>query len=533
MVTCCGCPYFKKLLEESRVCRVHLDNGTVLWVAAERLLQVQAVFTEAKYIPEIKPIATSELDDPLRELIRSRLEGSGPVTIKQIAEPLGLSLVSVEVALLNLEQEGFVVQGYFSELSGENTDIEWCERRLLARIHRYTISRLRSEIKPVSIADYMRFLFDWQGLTEKGEGLEAVASVLQQLEGYSAAASAWETDILPVRIDLYTQDLLETLCATGRFSWLRLHISPQEADKKKSSPIRLTPISLLQRHHLPDWKVFSKATSAVTLSTYADKIARALDSKGALFFTDLVMQTGLLRTQVENALGELVSWGLVTSDGFAGLRALITPTNKLPRFSGRKGRDVGGSPFDRAGRWALVVPLESLEAEPTEAQPYSMVDSDSIETIAHTLLLRYGVVFRRVLNRETGLPPWRDLLRVYWRMEARGEIRGGRFVQGVSGEQFALPNAIGSLRKVRRQEKAGDLIAISAADPLNLTGTLIPGDKVSIASNKHIVFRDGIPIAVQHKQQLDYLCELDEQTQWNARLLLNSGVGTRGGLRMH
>ena len=194
---------------------------------------------------------------------------------------------------------------------------------------------------------------------------------------------------------------------------------------------------------------------------------------------------------------------------------------------------MGGSPFDRAGRWALIVPLESLEAEQEESQPYSMVDSDAIETIAHTLLMRYGVVFRRVLYRETGLPPWRDLLRVYWRMEARGEIRGGRFVQGVSGEQFALPDAIGSLRKIRKLEKNGDLIAISAADPLNLTGTLIPGDKVSIASNKHIVFRDGIPIAVQHKQQLDYLCELDEKTQWDTRLVLTSGLGTRGGLRAH
>jgi len=526
-------PLFKKLLKESRVCRVYLPHGTVLWVAAERLLQIKAVFTDAKIAPDIKPIDTAELEDPLRELVRSRLEGLGPVTIRQIAELLGLSLVSVEVALLNLEQEGFVVQGYFSEMASSDTDIEWCERRLLARIHRYTINRLRSEIKPVSIADYMRFLFDWQSLTEKGEGLEAVASVLQQLEGYSAAAGSWETDILPARIDLYTQDLLETLCATGRFSWLRLHVSPQEDDKKKRSPIRLTPISLLQRHHLPDWKVFTKTAGTVSLSAYAQKIATALDTKGALFFTDLVMQTGLLRTQVENALGELVSWGLVTSDGFAGLRALITPTNKLPRFSGRRGRGAAGSPFDRAGRWSLIVPLESLENDADDVQSFSMIDSESIETIAHTLLMRYGVVFRRVLDRETALPAWRDLLRVYWRMEARGEIRGGRFVQGVSGEQFALPDALGSLRKIRRQDKNGDLIAISAADPLNLTGTLIPGEKVSIASNKHIVFRDGIPIAVQHKQQLDYLCELDEKTQWDARLVLSSGLGTRGGLRVH
>lgn len=524
-------PLFKSLLKTSRACRVSLNNATVLWVAAERLLQVQSVFPEAKWKPAIDAVPTIELDDPLRELIRSRLEGVGPVTISNIAEPLGLSVTSVEVALLNLEQEGFVVQGYFSDMAVGSTDIEWCERRLLARIHRYTINRLRSEIQAVSVADYMRFLFDWQGLVEKGEGLEAVASVLQQLEGYSVAASAWESDILPARIDLYTQDLLETLCATGRFSWLRLHISPQDADKKKSSPVRLTPVSLIQRHHLPDWKAYSKSVSAISLSAYAQKVATALDSKGALFFTDLVMQTGLLRTQVENALGELVSWGLVTSDGYAGLRALITPSNKLPRFSGRRGRGLGGSPFDRAGRWALIMPLEYVQEESKETVPIE--DNEALEVIAHTLLLRYGVVFRRVLDRETGLPPWRDLLRVYWRMEARGEIRGGRFVQGVSGEQFALPEAISSLRKIKRQEKTGELMAISASDPLNLVGTLIPGDKVSMGSQRHIVFRDGIPVAVQHKQQLSYLCELDQKTQWDTRLLLSQSIGTRGGLRSH
>jgi ATP-dependent Lhr-like helicase len=305
-------------------------------------------------------------------------------------------------------------------------------------------------------------------------------------------------------------------------------VKNQNDEKYKNPPIRLTPVCLLQRHHLPEWKEFAQHIATGRLSSPAQKVAELLDTKGALFFTDLVMQSGLLRTQVEIALGELASWGLVSSDGFAGLRALITPSSKLPRFSGRRGRAAVSSPFDRAGRWSLLFsPKAADDHEPVVAT------DDAIELVAHTLLLRYGVVFRRVLERETSLPPWRDLLRVYWRMEARGEIRGGRFVKGVSGEQFALPEGLGSLRKIQRQEKSGDLVVISASDPLNLTGTLLPCEKVAIASNKHIVFRDGVPIAVQHKQDIDYLCELDEQTQWDARLLLSRQSASRGSSRAH
>ncbi len=526
-------PLFKKLVKDKRACRAILTNKTVLWVAAERLSQVQAVFTEATLKPEIAAVANQDLEEPLRELIRSRMEGLGPVSIAQLADPLGLPHTAIQVALLNLEQEGFVVQGYFTDGKAQaDNPIEWCERRLLARIHRYTISRLRSEIEPVSIADYMRFLFDWQGLTDKGEGLEALAGILQQLEGYSSAAGAWENDILPARIDLYTQDMLETLCVTGRFSWLRLHTTTAQGEsKQKSPPVRLTPISIVQRHHVLEWKVFCKTASEQNLSNPAKKVIQLLNAKGALFFADLVAQSGLLRTQLETVLGELVSWGLISSDGFAGLRVLITPSNKLPRFSGRRGRGIQGSPFDRAGRWSLISPVDEMGEIISSAE--TIPESDALEMIAHTLLSRYGVVFRRVLDKETGLPPWRDLLRVYWRMEARGEIRGGRFVSGVSGEQFAFQDAIGSLRKIRRADKKGDLVTISACDPLNLTGTLLPGAKVPISNSRQIVFRDGVPIATQSKQQIEFLCDLDEQTQWNARMLLNNIQGHRSASRSH
>ena len=269
-------PLFKKLIKDKRTCRVVLENQSILWVAAERLAQVMAVFPSATVIPNLALMTNKDLDDPLRELVRSRLEGLGPVTVADLADPLGLSHNAIQVALINLEQEGFVVQGRFTKntLLAEH-DVEWCERRLLARIHRYTISRLRSEIEPVSLSDYMRFLFDWQGLNEKSEGLESLARVLQQLEGYSAAASAWENDILPARIDLYTQDMLETLCVTGRFSWLRLHTTATQSEsKQKNSPVSVTPISLVQRHHLLDWKVFCKTTSEQHLSSSANKVIR-------------------------------------------------------------------------------------------------------------------------------------------------------------------------------------------------------------------------------------------------------------------
>ena len=520
--------FFNKLATERRACRVTLQNDRILWVTAERLQQVKAGLHIKEISPNITPMPCEELEEPIKELVRSRLEGIGPTTVTAIAEPLGLKASNIDIALINLEQEGFVVQGKFSH--GLNSlEVEWCERRLLARIHRYTINRLRSEIEPVSISDYMRFLFDWQGLIDKGEGVEALAVILQQLEGFSAAAGAWESDILAARIDLYTNDMLETLCVTGRFSWLRLQTSVSSGEVKQTlSPIQMTPVTLVQRHHLLDWKFHSKQISQEYLSDSAKRVLRLLSSRGALFFSDIVIQSGLLRTQVEDVLGELVSWGLVNSDGFSGLRALITPSNKLPRFAGRKKTT---SPFDNAGRWSLIIPTD-YEGKLVDLTN-TVEAEDSLEMIAHTLLLRYGLVFRRVLDRESGLPPWRDLLRVYWRMEARGEIRGGRFVTGVSGEQFALPEAIRRLRTLKRLEPSNELVSISACDPLNMTGVLLPGPKVPISNSRQLVFRGGTLIAVQSKKQIDFIGEIDEKTQWDAKVLLTQHVKPKRSIRAH
>ncbi len=249
--------------------------------------------------------------------------------------------------------------------------------------------------------------------------------------------------------------------------------------------------------------------SRIKLSGSAQRVLDWMRANGACFFLDLVQGTGMLRTQVETTLGELTNWGMVTSDSFAGLRALVTPQSRRPRFAARRGRRQSASPFDLAGRWSLLTQPDGGEADPQD-----------FEFLAHVLLRRYGVVFRKLLERESVLIPWRDLLRVYWRMEARGEIRGGRFVEAVAGEQFALPEALGTLRKVRRGAQTDDLIPVSAVDPVNLAGTLLPGERIAASLNNRILFHNGLPIAVQSGDALQFLRELDQELAWQARILL-------------
>lgn len=494
--------YFKQLTEQSRATQLLIPDGESVWIAAERLETFQKLFPQAVIQPKISAVTQDDdnisLDQALTEIIRSRLEGLGPVTVVQLALPLAVEPAKIEMALLSLEQEGFVVRGHFTHPDGE---VEWCERRLLARIHRYTQNRLRKEIEPVTRADFMRFLFSWHSLDEKMQGPDALLAILHQLEGYSIPAQLWHSDILPARIDLYSSSLLESLTLSGQLSWLRLNVTINQ-DKQKSAPVRMTPIALVQRGNLDDWGKFSSvpSKSAQNLSGYAKKIVSVIEAKGALFFVDLVQQTGILKTQVEDALGELINWGLVTSDSYAGLQALITPASKRPRNGARRGRKSAVSLFDNAGRWSLIQQQED---------PASL-DEEDLTFIALILLNRYGVVFKRILQRETKLPPWRDLLRVYWRMEARGEVRGGRFVEGISGEQFALPEALGALRKTRKIEKSGELVVLSSADPMNLTGIILPGEKIAISAHTHIVFRDGVVVAVQNKNDMKYESGLDD-----------------------
>ncbi len=467
-----------------------------LWVATERLPMIQAAFPGATNEPAVTPPEREQgktwtREDAIRELVRGRLEVIGPTTAADVADTLGLPGTDVDFALAGLEHEGFALRGRFS--SGvEGT--EWCERRLLARIHRYTLDRLRKEIEPVNAADFLRFLFKWQRLAtgSRAEGPEGLAAVLDVLDGYELAAGAWESDVLPARLTDYDPLWLDGLCLSGEIAWGRLTATRNGEGgtrNRKVGPVKSTPIALFRRDRGEIWRAGNPEVDAATLplSSTGKALLAGFETRGALFFGDLVNATGLLRTEVEKGLAELVAWGLVSSDSFAGLRALLVPSDRRRPLGGGYRRRGRIAPFgvETAGRWAR-----------THGRP-PVAEDQVAEAVAWQLLRRYGVVFRRLVQRETLLAPWRDILRVYRRLEARGEVRGGRFVGGFSGEQYALPEAIGLLRTTRREQGAEELIAVSGADPLNLVGILTPDEAVPAISTNRILYRDGVPIVVK------------------------------------
>jgi len=339
----------------------------------------------------------------------------------------------------------------------------------------------------------MRFLFAWQRLDSEHSvaGLEGLASLIAQLDGFELPAAAWESEVLSSRCNEYDPALLDTLCVTGRVAWGRI-----SADQRQgiAGPIKSTPIALFLREHADDW-LGDRGEPAGQLSSYAQSVHEALERRGASFFHELAVSSGLIPTQVEQALGELAGAGLVTSDSFAGLRALITPSNKRkPLNAARRRVRTAAYGIESAGRWSLLGGRAADSA--------NRVTGAAPELYARALLRRYGVVFRRLLDRESGTPPWRELLMIYRRLEARGEIRGGRFVTGVSGEQFALPEAVGQLRAIRRLGTGGALVGISAADPLNFTGILTPGDRVPALISNRILYRDGVPVMAREAGQI-------------------------------
>jgi ATP-dependent Lhr-like helicase len=490
------------LIKAKRATVMTIADDTRLWVAAERLKALQWIFPDARIDPVIRPVDSNEAADresALVEILSSRMEGLGPVTAAQLATSMRLNTSEVELALLALQQEGGIIQGKFTPVA-EAT--EWCERGLLARIHRYTLKQLRSEIEPVAPADFMRFLFRWQGLDDPGAGETALQQRLLQLEGLSLPAASWEADILPVRIRPYAASDLDKLCSAGKISWLRLHL-PVGALKRKSPAGKTTAFSFIARAHLQHWRAYSPLPD-MELSGKAQKVYDALKQWGASFFEELLSETGLLKSQLEEALAELSAWGLVTADSFQGLRTLITEQKTQRRLSQRYSFY---DPFAEAGRWSL---LRRHTIAEIERHPHC-------KHIAQVLLRRYGVVFRKVLEQESNLPSWRELLYVFRRMEARGELRGGRFVQGFAGEQYALPEAVSILREIRKQAKRGDLIAISAADPLNLTGIITPGVRIPTQASRRILYRDGIPMAIGAQGKIDFLEDIEPQDEWSLR----------------
>lgn len=416
-------------------------------------------------------VATERLDKTTEyiSILRGWMDSIGPTTTAALAERLRLPLVEVEIALAHLEAEGQILRGSWC-----SSEPEFCHRRIVARIHRLTLGRLRKEIEPVTAADFMRFLCRWQHMARGTQlhGVDGLFQVLKQLQGYEIPAAAWEVSVLPKRIADYDPDLLDQLCLSGEIAWGRL--SPHKAfdpdsPTKRVRPTRSAPITFFRRE---DFSLLAAPRTETPLSHQARDVFEALQKRGASFFVELVKSSGRLASEVEDALWELVAAGLVTADGFDNLRALLDPQRRA-RGTRR--------PRHSAGRWAL---LDRAETESTD-----------VEFFAKLLLDRWGVVFRDLLAREPLAPAWRDLLVTYRRMEARGEIRGGRFVTGFVGEQFAKPEAIDLLRSVRRSQNMGEEVDVALADPLNLTGIVIPGPRTSALTQGSIVV-GGMPVVV-------------------------------------
>ncbi|HEY8314969.1 MAG TPA: DEAD/DEAH box helicase [Candidatus Baltobacteraceae bacterium] len=454
--------WFDELVEQRRA-TVLVAGEAQLWTCAERLDLAGIAYPGATHLPPIAPVAMANLperrEDAFAEILRGWLESSGPMTVDNLARRFAVEPETIDIALVRLETEGQVLRGRFS---GSNTE-EWCNRRVLARIHRLTIGRLRREIEPVSSAEYVRFLHRWQHVAPASRlhGIDGTMHVIRQLQGYEIPAAAWEAQILPARIMGYRREFLDRLCYAGDVMWGRLSPHPalaasDEGERiRRVRPTKLAPIALFAREDAAEL-IAGPKDAANGLSQAAIEVFEQIGSHGAPFFADIVRGTKRLPSEVEEALWQLVAAGLVTADGFDALRSLVDAKRRL----GEKG--TRARPRSSGGRWTLLT---------------STTERIDPEAFARRLLSRWGVLFRDVIARESLAPPWRELLAALRRMESRGEIRGGRFVAGFVGEQFALPEAIEALRAARRAGDDGAVVDTGAYDPLQLAGIILPGAK--------------------------------------------------------
>ncbi len=497
--------YAPRLLAEGRLIEVvqphpGAEKRVEAWVATEHRSIAEALFSDRN-------------EDAIDATVLGWMESTGPTTAGELAYRLGLREEGVAVSFLRLEAKGQLIRGQFRSPPVLGTPPtpgrgEFCHRRVLARIHRLTIGSLRREIEPVTAADFMRFLLQWQHVASGSRlhGESGLFEVVSQLAGYETAAAAWEPHLFQARLGKYEPELLDRLCLSGAVSWGRL--SPRSPSAPIASPRRIVPtsaapISLFPREQAA-WLLGAFGEGApvaeVGLSAVAQDLQRILQARGACFYTDLVDATGHLKAQVEDGLWELVAAGIVTADGFDNLRALMDPQRRRAEGRGRLRR-----PRQAAGRWALLRP-----AAPSGASSSFAADSPGVlstqppamhgERVARQLLRRYGVVVRDLLARESLALSWRDLLVQYRRLELQGEVRGGRFVTGFTGEQFALPEAVDALRGLRKAGLGGtpmSEVRLSAADPLNLTGVILPGARVPAVASQLVIFRNGLPVATQ------------------------------------
>jgi len=486
---------FEALVADRRAAR--LTGVPLHWVAAERRSIVAAVWPDRRFTPDVveppsRRAAPPDADSALAEIVRGHLALMGPTTAEAIAARLGVRSSDADAALARLEMEGSALRGRFI-VDAADQATQWCDRRLLARINRHMLDGLRRAIEPVSAADCLRFLFGWQHVRPGSQlhGQPGLARVIADLQGFEAAAGAWERAILPARVVGYDPAWLDALCLSGGVSWGRLAARPAGG-----TPSRAAPIALVRRADLP-WLLAPDADlSDEALSPAARDAVAFLARAGASFLDEVIAGTRRLRAEVEDALGELVSAGRVTGDGFSGLRALISATQSRggarARWHARWHRRTGGGAVG-AGRWSLLRSAGAQPALPEDSPERRLADETRHEALARQYVKRYGVVFRDLLARETQAPPWRDLVRIYRRLEMSGELRGGRFVGGFVGEQFAMPDAVEALRAARREPKRGEIVRLSACDPLNLVGIITPGARVTATQPNTVVYEDGVP----------------------------------------
>lgn len=505
--------FYERLSQTGRAQTIQL-NGIPCWAASERLPHIAALSDEAS--DHVTDSVTREV--ALKQCVQGWLQILGPTTSFEFAERLSLEPAAVFQAFLAMEMQGLLLRGDFeSPATQEDHCIEWCERRILQRIHRLTLATARKQVEPVAPTVYMRWLLGWQHIAPQTQltGEEGVLTALHQLEGFEAPAVEWERTLLPARVANYDPRWLDQLCLSGAVGWGR--VSPHPAwsagdgvSPRRVIPTNAAPITFYVRESA-DWLPHALAQQSVdelilaaALSPEAIRIRALLQQRGACFANDLQRITTLTRAETAHALWELATAGLAAADGFDQLRALMDPRRKFTTTETSAKRPTRTT----AGRWSLLFepavnaggPSFPSSSERVGCPPSAVFNSAAIaaarrtdaalESFARMLLARYGVLFRDLLARESNAPKWRELLNILRRLEARGEVRGGRFVNGFGGEQFALPEAVDSLRSARTHESS-DLVSVAAADPLNLVGILIPGERVPAIPGREVRYRNG------------------------------------------
>jgi ATP-dependent Lhr-like helicase len=520
--------FFERLRQQGRAVEAMLVEDSPAWIAAERVPEAAVLWAALAHDDE-KPADAAEAT---AKLVRGWLQVLGPATAAQLAKAVRLEASAVHQALLAMEMQGLVMRGVFERprpADDAPCNVEWCERRILQRIHALTLRSLRAQVEPVSPAVFLRWLLEWQHVACAGDaetkltGEEGVLAAIEQMEGFEAPAAEWERSLLPARVAEYDPRWLDNLCLAGIIGWGRVSPHPawakvadgQPETARRVIPTSVAPITFFLRESA-EWmhaalaeKRIDEALLAQSLSAEAQSVRRLLADRGAAFSADVQRLTGLTKQQSAAALWELAAAGLASADGFDQLRAMMDPRRRTLAAAQRPTASLRKRAAARttAGRWSLLSeasapehPLQALsqanEAQRTELIEAAKRNDAALDAHARILLGRYGVLFRELLTRESNAPKWRDLVPMLRRMEARGEIRGGRFVSGAFGEQFAVPAAVESLRAARRrmaEHTDEEAIEVAAADPLNLVGVIVPGERVAAIPGKAVRFRNGAP----------------------------------------